>query len=74
MGTVIRLARDGVDFCDREGALRLRDMIVMYWRRQGYMGIAVVIADEKRMIAGAMVDVYSTVRSNIGPRGFPPRI
>ena len=54
MGTVIRLARDGVDFCDREGALRLRDMIVMYWRRQGYMGIAVVIADEKRMIAGAI--------------------
>jgi hypothetical protein len=74
MGEVVRMARDGADYASRDGARALGDRIVAYWRRRGFMGIAITITDAPYTVCGIKVGTHSLVRSNIGPKGFPPRI
>lgn len=54
------------------GARGLAHKITRYWQRKGYKGIAVRIEPIETIRLRADEILY-TVRSNIGPLGYPPR-
>jgi hypothetical protein len=58
------------------GAKRLARKIEDYWRKRGYTGIKTKIVDhvdnDALLEPGERRTIFF-VRSNIGPRGFPPR-
>lgn len=77
MGVVVGFPRDEVDYLDRDGATKLAAAITRYWFRHGYPLIDARVYEQHRQLrttSGKMVSApYWVVRSNVGPKGFPPR-
>lgn len=62
---LVRMLRPQMDYFSKYGAGLLAARIKDYWRERGFFGI---VCERYEL----QPDVW-TVRSNIGPRGFPPR-
>ena len=61
------------DYFTRAGAERLSGRIVDYWKLRGYFGIEITLVEHKLTLPGEKESkVLYFVRSNIGPKGFPP--
>ena len=61
------------DYFTRNGAERLSERIVDYWKLRGYFGIETKVIEHKITLPGGEEpEVLFFVRSNIGPKGFPP--
>ncbi len=78
MADIVKFPQSKVDYLDRDGANRLRDQIVSYWRRRGYLGIDVQVHEQNRQrrdFDGTLITTpVFVIRSNIGPKGFPPKL
>jgi hypothetical protein len=63
------------EFLSEPGAKRLAHRISTYWKSRGFYGIKTFVLKldvPHRKRPGQVQPVYF-VRSNIGPRGYPPR-
>ena len=67
----------GIDSSKAEGAEELARMIRAYWRKEGYHEIQATVERvlvRKKTVNGEKVPIYSfSIRSNLGPAGYPPQ-
>ena len=65
------------DHCSRQGAAMLADRIRSYWIKAGYKSIEVSIVatqgtPERKPWDSQYVGEIFVIKTNIGPRGYPP--